>query len=57
MQGKYLLMGRDEDNPARLHMEQFDSLEEARREARRKKYLTDKRIYSLQEVFNLRRGG
>lgn len=50
MRADYLLMGRDVDRPCDLHIFQSPTIKGARKEAKRRVYWTQKRIYKLHEV-------
>jgi len=50
LRADYLLIGRDEGNESNLHIFQSPTIKGARKEARKKAYWTNKRIYKLLEV-------
>jgi len=50
MRADYLLIGRDENESHMLHIFQSPTIKLARKEAKRRKYWTQKSIYKLYEV-------
>lgn len=50
MRADYLLIGRDMDRPSNLHIFQSPTIKGARKEAKRRIYWDEKRIYKFYEV-------